>query len=98
MPCAIGVAVIRRAKAFAELPTAKLKGGVERHVGNIRELMGYLWRVTQAGEVTRGDAEHFALLELAEFAEGLRVIPGVERWLQESVNFAAQAFRPARVG
>jgi hypothetical protein len=74
---------------------AKAEDGVEAGIGDVGDFAGDFEGGAKAGEVAGGDAEHFALFELAEFGErGLEVV-AVEGGFEPVLDFAAEALLAA---
>src|SRR5207247_5097524 len=83
--------MIRLAQPLAQALATQLERGVEADVGDIGDFAGDLWGVPKAGEVTGGNAKHFALLEVAQFRKGAFIILGLQGGLEPGVDFPTQA-------
>ena len=70
LPASVGSQMKRPAQAAVEGWQAKAQDGVQADVGHVGNLAGDGQRAVQAGQVARGDAQHFALFEFAQFGEG----------------------------
>ena len=89
LPLAVDILMRRLAEAFGQLAMAYSPDGFEADIRDIGKLARDLRHVAQARQITRRDAQHFALFEFTDAAERSRVIPGLEKLLQPSLDFAA---------
>ena len=81
----IGVQVIRLPDFFSKFLPAMLKDRTETNVSHRRNLFHDLVQIADACEVTRGEAYHLALLELANL------------WQRGRAKFPAHPLLPARM-
>jgi len=88
----------RPAKPFDHLLAAKLDQCVEAYLGHRGDLVADFKRAPKAGQVARGDAQHLALLELAQPGERGGAVPRLEQRTEPGLDLAAQALDAAGVG
>ncbi len=94
-PATVGGGMEGLTQAAREGLEAKAEDGVEAGIGDVGDFAGDFEGGAEAGEVAGGDAEHFALFELAEFGErGLQVV-AVEGGFEPALDFAAEALLSA---
>ena len=91
LPAAVGGGMERLAQAPRQRVQAKAEDRVQTHIGDIGYFAGDFQRPAQAGQIARGDAEHFALFEFAQLGKGEMEIVVCQGGLEPLLDFAAQA-------
>jgi len=84
------------AKTPGELLPNDAQDGVKANISDIRQFARDFDNVAQPGKVARSDAEHFALLEAAQFGQSAGVIVRPQSRLKQTVNLTAKTLRTAR--
>ena len=85
----------RLAKPPDELRPANPPHGVQARVGQVRNFAGDFNHVAEAGEVARGDAQHFALFEAAQSGQRAGIIARLQFRFQPAFDLASNALGAA---
>ena len=97
LPPFVGIQVPGLAEALGELPATDPVHGLEADIGHAGNLLRQSRRVAQPAQVSRRDAEHFALFELAQLRQGCRVIARLQHWTQPGIDLPTKALFLARM-
>ena len=85
------------AEALGKLPTTDPIHGLEADIGHPGNLLRQSRRACQAAQVARRDAQHFALLELAQLRQGGRVVARLQQRTQPGIDLPTKALFLARM-
>ena len=81
-----------------ELPVADLPDSIQADVGHVGNLLNDLRQLGQPGEIAPGDAEHLALLELAQTCQRRAEVARGQQRLEPPAHLTAQAlFAPRKL-